>query len=370
MTCVRGIFISMSLQPVTDKDSSTFVIVENDEFPSLTKKAIHNIRDILSICIKHHRSNEKALVIYDADFGLTDILTQAYREVLPDAHFVDFNKSTKEEMLTHFDALSPSDLVVLIQSTNFLLNDFRIRLHLFNKKLKVVEHMHLTRNNESMWETYVNSLEYDTDWYPVVAPKIKKMLDASERVVIASGGKELILTGGLEPAMLNIGDYTGMANIGGTFPIGEVFTESKVLEALNGEVFIYAFADKDFNVQMYDPFLITIEKGEIIKVSENTPELFKEILELVKSFERPIIREIGFGLNRAISKEKPLSDITAFERVHGMHLSLGEKHSIYKKEGMTTNKTKFHIDIFPVVDSVAVDGKILFKDGEYLPLPE
>lgn len=337
---------------------------------SLPQKASHNIRDILSVCIKHDKSKEKALVVFDTDFGLTDILTSAYREVLPDAHFVDFNKSTKEEILECFNEMKPSDLVVLIQSTNFLLNDFRIRLHLFNKKLKVVEHMHLTRNEEAMWETYINSLEYDTSWYPVVAPQIKKMLDGAEKVVISSGGKELVLTGGLEPAMLNIGDYTGMANIGGTFPIGEVFTEGKSLEGLNGEVFIYAFADKDFNVQMYEPFLVTIEKGEIVKVSENTPALFVEILDLVKSYERPIIREIGFGLNKAISKENPLSDITAFERILGLHLSLGEKHSIYKKEGMTTNKTKFHIDIFPVVDSVTVDSKVLFKNGEYLPLPE
>lgn len=360
----------MFSQKASHNDSVVLERQESVDLSRLTQKASHNIKDILSVCIKHDKSKEKALVIYDADFGLTEVLTASYKEVLPHAHFVDFNKSTKEEILIHFDALSPNDLVVLIQSTNFLLNDFRIRLHLFNKKLKVVEHMHLTRNNESMWETYVNSLEYDSDWYPVVAPQIKKMLDSSERVVIASGGKELVLTSGLEPAMLNIGDYTGMANIGGTFPIGEVFTESKVLEELNGEVYIYAFADKDFNVQMYDPFLVTIEKGEIVKVSENTPPLFAEILELVKSYERPIIREIGFGLNKAISKEKPLSDITAFERVHGMHLSLGEKHSIYKKEGMTTNKTKFHIDIFPVVDTVTVDGKILFKDGVYLPLPE
>jgi aminopeptidase len=333
----------------------------------LTQKARDNVSDILSICIKHDKVKEKALVIYDDDDGLTNILTEAYREALPDAHFVNFNKSNKEEILSLFSTLSPGDLVVLIQSTNFLLNEFRIRLHLFNNHLKVIEHMHLARNEESMWETYVNSLQYDKDWYPVVAPKIKKMLDEADKLVISSGGKELILTGGLEPAMLNIGDYTGMANIGGTFPIGEVFTEGKIFEKLNGEVYIYAFADKDFNVQMYEPFLITISEGKIVSVAENAPALFKEILELVKMYERPIIREIGFGLNKAISKEKPLSDITAFERVLGMHLSLGEKHSIYKKEGMTTNKTKFHIDIFPVVDLVLLDEKIVFKNGTYLP---
>ncbi len=358
----------MTPQNVSAHNHTDFHADESGDLALLTQKARDNISDILSICIKHDRAKEKALVIYDDVSGLTSILTEAYKVALPDAHFVNFNKSNKEEILSHFNDLKPGDLVVLIQSTNFLLNEFRIRLHLFNNHLKVIEHMHLARNDASMWETYVSSLSYDTDWYPVVAPKIKSILDSCEKVAISSMGKELILKGGTEPAMLNIGDYANMANIGGTFPIGEVFTEGKTLEGLNGEVYIYAFADKDFNVQMYEPFLISISEGQIVKVSENTPELFKEILELVRMYERPIIREIGFGLNRAISKEKPLSDITAFERVLGMHLSLGEKHSIFKKEGMTTNKTKFHIDIFPVVDYVFVDDKLLFKDGVYLPL--
>jgi hypothetical protein len=61
-----------------------------------------------------------------------------------------------------------------------------------------------------------------------------------------------------------------------------------------------------------------------------------------------------------------LSDITAFERILGLHFSLGEKHSVYKKDGITTNKTKFHIDIFPVVDEVYADDVLIFKDGRYL----
>jgi len=335
---------------------------------NLHHKAVTNISNILSLCIKHDSAQEKAIVIFDTGFGLTDIIKNAYSIALPHAQFVDFATLSRESALALFDTLSPKDLVVLIQTDNFRLNEFRIRLHLFEKKLKVIEHMHLIRNDESMWETYIDSLEYDTAWYPIVAPQIQNMLGQVEKLVITSMGKELILSGGLEPARLNIGDYSGMANIGGTFPIGEVFTEAKVLEELGGEVFIYAFADKDFNVQMYEPFLVTISKGQIVKVSENTPPLFKEIVDLVSSYERPIIREIGFGLNRAISKERPLSDITAFERILGMHLSLGEKHSIYKKEGMTTNKTKFHIDIFPVVDRVTVDDKVLFEEGAYLPV--
>ena len=86
----------------------------------------------------------------------------------------------------------------------------------------------------------------------------------------------------------------------------------------------------------------------------------------MKENERPIIREIGFGLNRAITKERYLEDITAFERILGMHLSLGEKHSVYKKEGIITHKARFHVDLFPVVDHVYVDNSLIFENGKYL----
>mgnify|MGYP000128368072 CR=1 FL=1 len=333
----------------------------DQDFVNLATK---NITDILNICIKYKPAH-KALVVYDKNYGLTDILVAGYRNALPDAEFVDFDTKTREEIISLFDTLSPDDLVVLIQSTNFLLNDFRIRLHLFNKGLKVVEHMHLARNDKSVWDVYVNSLEYDTNWYPVVAPKLQLILNNTNSLRIVSQDSEIVFEGGLEGAKLNIGDYTGMTNVGGTFPIGEVFTENQDFAKVNGKFYVYAYADKDFNVQMPEPFQLEVANGLVVGHSSNTPSEFIDIINLVKSFERPLIREIGFGLNRAITKNRYLSDITAFERILGLHFSLGEKHSVYKKEGMTTNKTKFHIDIFPVVDAVYSDDLLIFKDGKY-----
>jgi leucyl aminopeptidase (aminopeptidase T) len=226
--------------------------------------------------------------------------------------------------------------------------------------------MHLARNDESVWDVYVNSLEYDKNWLPVIAPKLKSVLDQSKKLRIISGDAQLEVNGKLEDAKLNIGDYTGMINIGGTFPIGEVFTEAEDFSAMNGSFYVYAYADKNFNVQMHEPFMVTINNGLIISCADNTPADFLDMIELVKSYERPLIRELGFGLNKAITKERFLSDITAFERILGLHFSLGEKHSVYKKDGITTNKTKFHIDIFPVVDEVYADDVLIFKDGRYL----
>ena len=80
------------------------------------------------------------------------------------------NPLSKEEVIAACDEMRPDDLVVLIQSSNFLLDAFRIRLHLFQKKLKVIEHTHLYRNTEDVWDVYINALEYDVAWYRIGNP--------------------------------------------------------------------------------------------------------------------------------------------------------------------------------------------------------
>ncbi len=338
---------------------------------SLIDIAKINVRDILEHSILFDSAKgDVALVIYDKQNGLTEIITEAYRANLPTARFIDFDTVSKEEIISEFEKLNTTDekkdLVILIQTSNFRLDDFRIRLHLFQKKLKVIEHMHLYRNSSEVWDVYVNSLAYDISWYRHVGPKLKEKLDSSKNIKIKSKDAELFVDSELESAKLNIGDYEGMENVGGTFPIGEVFTEAKALESMGGEVYIYAYADKDFNISMHEPFKIKIENGIVVGWAENTPESFVDIIKVISEYERPLIREIGFGLNRAITRERYLGDITAFERIYGMHFSLGEKHSVYKKAGIQTNKSKFHVDIFPIVDLVETEIETIYKDGEYL----
>jgi aminopeptidase len=332
--------------------------------PQLVVRAAKNISDILHLSIKH-TLDQKSLVIYDTQHGLTRILLEAYKIALPNAKFVDFNSVNKEAILLEFEQLEPGNLVVLLQSSNFRLDDFRIRLHLFNKKFKVIEHMHLYRNDEANWDVYVDSLEYDENWYHTMGSALYAKLSTTNELNIISGSSTLVVTGGVEIPKLNIGDYTGMDNIGGTFPIGEVFTESKDFTQMNGSIKVYAFASQDFTISFHEPFMVMIEQALIVGYGPNTPQDFKHIVEVVKQYERPLIREIGFGLNRAITKEKHLGDITAFERILGMHMSLGEKHSVYKKPDIRTNKSKFHIDLFLQIDSVLCDGKVIFEGRKY-----
>jgi hypothetical protein len=331
----------------------------------LIKNTEKNLKDILDLSIKYS-TNERAVVIYDTQYGLTDILTSGYRATLPDATFINFDTCDKQEILDIFDTLKPNDLVVLIQSTNFLLNEFRIRLRLFEKQIKVIEHMHLVRNTPDVWDVYINALSFDKKWYHNTGHKLKNVLENTKELKINASGSQLVVHDGLEVPKLNIGDYEGMNNIGGTFPIGEVFTEAKDLSKMNGSAYIYAFADKDFKINMHEPFRIDIKNGIVVGYGDNTPESFIEILELIKTYERPMIREVGFGLNRAITKERYLQDITAFERIFGMHLSLGEKHSVYKKDDITTHKTKFHVDIFPVVEEIYSNDSLIFQNGQYI----
>ena len=332
----------------------------------LIEQATNNIGDILSTCLQFQDNGDsKALIVFDTQNGLTQIITQAYRNVLPNAKFIDFDKLSKEQVIAEFALMKPNDLVVQIQSMNFRLDDFRIRLHLFNQNLKVIEHLHLQRNKEEVWDVYVDSLSYDPNWYRVVGPKLQHTLINTNILEIFSKDAVLMVTGGLEIPKPNLGDYTGMENIGGTFPIGEVFTEAKDFANMNGSVYIYAFADKEFNIDMHKPFRIDIENGIVVGYADDAPQMFVEVYEAVKTLERPLIREIGFGLNRSMTKERYLGDITAFERILGLHLSMGEKHSVYKKEGIIAKKSRFHVDLFLATDKVLSDGKVFFENGKY-----
>lgn len=331
----------------------------------LTQKAAANVADILKHAIEH-TNEHRALVVYDSQFPLSAIITEAYRRALPDALFLDYDAHSKEEILAAFDRLSPRDLVVLIQSKDFRLNEFRIRIALFQRKLKVIDHLHLYRNVESSWETYIDALAYDVNWYRGTGHRLRKVLESTQELRIVSDGTELIVTGGLEAPKPNLGDYTGMENIGGTFPIGEVFTEAKNLSNLSGTLKIFAFADTSFNIAMHEPFTITIKDGLVIGWDASAPQAFPDVIAQIKTNERPLVREIGFGLNRAITRTRYLNDITAFERMFGLHFSLGEKHTVYKKQGITADKTRFHVDVFPLVHAVFADGVCIYKDDTLL----
>ncbi len=330
--------------------------------PTATQNITDTLRDVFL-----HDDSHSALVIYDLDSPLSRILTQAYRIALPHGTFINFNDNKSTEILAQIEMLQANDFVALVQSTSFRLSAFRIRIELFKKQIKVAEHPHLGRMpSDKEVNTYINALAYDKAYYHHTGHTLKEILASASTAVVNSGREKLFYTEGFETPKINIGDYRTLKNTGGQFPIGEVFTEAKSLKNLNGKTNIMAFGDTNYKVNIPPhPITITIENGILTQTQNSTPE-FEAVLALIKSEEDSVlVRELGLGLNRALSPQNVVSDMGTFERMCGIHLSLGAKHGIYAKEGHKRNSGKFHIDVMIDTDTLEIDDRVVFEDGTW-----
>lgn len=325
-----------------------------------------NLRDILTLAIEYHPT-QSALVVWDAQCDLAIALTEAYRRCLPGAIFIDFDSVSSEIVNAALERLAPTDLVVLIQSTSFRLNAYRIRVELFKRSLKVIEHPHLSRMSGVEAQHYIDSLAYDQAYFRGVGRALKARIDRAQAGVIDSGGEQLVFSSAFEPAKLNVGDYSNMSNVGGQFPIGEVFTESKDLEAVNGRVRISIFGDTLFAVNKpVLPITLVISKGRVTEAIDSTPE-FDRVLANIRADEGEIwLRELGLGLNKAFTQDRMVSDIGTFERMCGVHLSLGAKHGSYNKSVIKRATARHHVDVFAITKSVTLDDEVIYRDGAWL----
>jgi hypothetical protein len=329
--------------------------------------AEHHVRDLLALAIEHTPAHAAA-VVFDRQCALAVALTEAYRRCLPEARFIDFDTVAPAEILDVFAGFAAGDLVVLIQSTNFRLGPYRIRVELFKRALKVVEHPHLGRMPGAQGHYYIEALAYDPLYFRGVGNALKARIDAaSGGVVDSGGGAQLVFGGRFEPAKLNVGDYRGMANVGGQFPIGEVFTEALDLESVNGQVRIFVFGDISFSVnQPPQPITLVVTRGRVSGVIDSTPE-FDEVLVRIRADEGEVwLRELGFGMNRALTRERTVTDIGTFERMCGIHLSLGAKHGVYAKSNIRRALAKYHVDVFAVTHAVLLDDEVVYRDGAWV----
>lgn len=327
--------------------------------------ATQHLRDILSLAIMHP-AERAAVVVFDTQCPLAVTLTEAYKRCLPTATFINFYQVEPDEVSAAFATLVPSDLVVLIQTSSFRLNAFRLRVDLFNQSLKVIEHPHLGTMPGLEGMHYIESLAYDPAYYRGVGYALKKKIDDASCAMVDSDGERLVFDSPLEPAKLNIGDYTDMRNVGGQFPIGEVFTEAKDLELVSGRVRIFAFGDTKFSTHKVDqPITLVVDKGRVTEVIDSTPE-FDIVLDNIRADEGEVwLRELGFGMNRAFTAEKIITDIGTYERMCGIHLSLGKKHGLYNKPNFRRKDTWHHVDVFAVTKRVYLDDEIVYENGAW-----
>jgi aminopeptidase len=351
----------------------TTMLPATEATPDLPASAIDSatahLRDVLAIALDHG-PGRRALVVYDTRTGLARALLDAYRRNLPDARFVDFDSVAPDEVLAMFKTLAPHDLVVLLQSSNFRLDGFRLRVELFKLGLKVIEHVHLSRMPGVQGEHYIEALAYDPQYFRGVGHALKARIDRARRAEVHGGDAILVFDSPLESAKLNVGDYSAMANVGGQFPIGEVFTEAQDLEAVSGRVLIHVFGDTSYLVNRPDkPVTIVIERGRVLEAIDATPA-FQQMLDIIRRDEGEVwVRELGFGMNRAFTRERRVDDIGTYERMCGIHLSLGAKHGVYSKPGFKRKDARYHIDVFAVTDAVYLDDERVYADGAWTVAP-
>ena len=325
-----------------------------------------NVRDLLAGAIEY-APPQRALVVYDRRCALNEALTEAYRRSLPEGRFIDFDTVAPEDVLAAFAELGQHDLVVLIQSTSFRLEAFRIRIELFKRGLKVIEHVHLSRMPGEQGLHYIASLAYDPAYYRGVGRALQARINVAPSAVVDSGAGALLrFDSPLESAKLNIGDYSGMNNVGGQFPIGEVFTEAQDLEAVNGRVRVFVFGDTSFHVNHpAQPITMIVENGRVTGAIDSTPE-FDNMLDIIRAHEGEVwLRELGFGMNRAFSRERLVSDIGTYERMCGIHLSLGAKHGQYQKPQFKRKDARYHVDVFAVTEAVWLGEERVYQDGAW-----
>jgi len=326
--------------------------------------ARRNVSEILRFAIAP--SSPTALLVYDRDSPLSALLSRAWREALPAALALDFSETLPGAVLSAAEALPAASLVVLIQSSSFQLAAHRFRVRLFERGLAVVEHRHLARIAPAEEATYVDALAYDPLYYRGLGGALLSRLRRAGQVRLSGEQGDLVYEGPFEDPIGNLGDYRGHANVGGQFPIGEVFTELRDLEAVSGRVRLFAYGDPGFNVVAPDePFLLVVERGAVTAAA-GAPAEFERILEDIRAAEgKVLLRELGFGLNRAMSRNRRVTDIGAYERMCGIHVSLGAKHAMFSKPGLSRRQRKFHVDVFPDVDRVEIDAETVFSGGAY-----
>lgn len=339
------------------------LVPQDDLPPHAVDAATAYLRNILALALEHGPDHQ-ALVVYDERTALSRALTEGYRRNLPGARFIDFDSATPEAVLAAFRAMAAKNLVVLVQSTNFRLDGFRIRVELFKLGLKVIEHVHLSRMPGAQSEHYIEALAYDPAYFRGTGRALKARIDAAPHGRVLGGGETLHFGSPFEPAKLNVGDYSEMHNVGGQFPIGEVFTEALDLEAVHGRVQVHVFGDTNYRSNHPEvPVTLIIERGRVVGTENATPA-FQEVLDKITLDEGEVwVRELGFGLNRAFTRERRVDDIGTYERMCGIHLSLGAKHGVYPKPGFKRKDARYHIDVFAVTDAVYLGEERVYADG-------
>ncbi len=156
------------------------------------------------------------VVVYDTESLLAETLMEGYYSVLPTRavfyHFgspnlVENHGITSDELKEALLSLPTDSLVILIQSTNFRLTDFRIRLELFQRGIHCVEHNHLGYIADEHIPHYIAALEYRTPLYTEATALLNQLSAKSKSAAVSSPDGAILNFGALEVFRGNTGNY-------------------------------------------------------------------------------------------------------------------------------------------------------------------
>lgn len=316
---------------------------------------------------------KKVVLVYDNDSILSRLVSFWYIENLknyPNSEIIEYNTISKDELKNKILSLESYSTVIMVESTNFRLEEFRFRLSLQHRNIAWIEHNHLKYITENQIKTYLEAISYQTPYFQKVSDFLKNKNDNWKVMkIISSYWSVLTLEWWFEDMKQNTWNFPLECRYR-TYPIWENFSEAKNFSLVNWELYIRAYPWENLEMIFPEtPFKIEVRESLITCDRKKTPDWFLKIIDKISSEENweVMMRELWFWLNRAITREKTLTDVNHFERISGFHLSLWKKHNIYRKKIDKNFVQRYHIDVFPEVSQIYIDDEIIFdKDRHFL----
>src|SRR5438067_3294245 len=184
---------------------------------------------------------------------------------------------------------------------------------------------------------------------------LKRLMQKTDRVEIKGPGTDLNFSIKGIPAVICGGDRN--------IPDGEVFT-SPMKDSVQGHVLFNA--PTIYQGTGFDGVRLQFKNGKIVEATSNETEKLNKILDSDSGAR--YIGEFSLGFNPRILE--PMRDILFDEKIAGsFHLTPGQAY----EESYYGNRSQVHWDMVSIQrpeyggGEIYFDGKLIRRDGEYLP---
>src|SRR3989454_4329211 len=186
---------------------------------------------------------------------------------------------------------------------------------------------------------------------------LKALMEKTDRVEIKGPGTDLRFSIKGIPAVICGGDRN--------IPDGEVFT-APVKNSVEGHITFNA--PTIYQSIAFDGIRLDFRKGKIVQATSNQTEKLNKILD--SDAGARYIGEFSLGFNPHVLE--PMRDILFDEKIAGsFHFTPGQAY----EEADNTNRSQVHWDMVNIQrpsyggGEIYFDGKLIRRDGEFLPKP-